>query len=211
MYKPTHTRYQNHAFSPSKITKYFFSSFIAAYILVLLPLSAKASQEASTIFSLIDKRLSYMKDVAAYKALNHEAIEDIAREAVVLEKSKVQAEKLGLDPSSVMHFFEAQINAAKAIQYRYRADWLSVPLPSNYQPSDLKAEIRPALIELGNEILITVQRYLSSGKTFSRTALNEFINSISTTQLTEADKRQLYEGLSEIRLKKDEQAVRKKG
>ena len=111
------------------------------------------------------------------------------------------AEQLGLDPESVTRFFEAQISAAKAIQYRYRADWLSNPLPENYQPQDLKAKIRPALIDLGNKILVSIKNSLTKGNAYSQEMQSKFIESISTPQLTDADKKQLFQGLSEIKLK----------
>ena len=79
------------------------------------------------IFSTINERLSYMEDVALFKAQNHLPIEDIQRESVVINKAKVSASEQGLDPEIVKDFFQAQISVAKAIQYRYRADLLSQP------------------------------------------------------------------------------------
>ncbi len=79
------------------------------------------------VASLINQRLSYMKDVAGSKEKNHLAIEDLFQEEKVLSKAELEAEKLGLDGKSVKFFMQAQIDAAKAIQYRYRADWLSIP------------------------------------------------------------------------------------
>ncbi len=59
--------------------------------------------------------------------MNHLAIEDLAQEAKVLSNTMLEAEKLGLDGDSVKLFVQAQMDVAKAIQYRYRADWLSQP------------------------------------------------------------------------------------
>lgn len=76
---------------------------------------------------LVNQRLAYMKDVAGYKAQQHLPIEDLAQEARVLASTQAEAERLGLDPLSVRPFILAQMDAAKAIQYRYRADWLAQP------------------------------------------------------------------------------------
>lgn len=83
--------------------------------------------QSADVASLINQRLSHMKDVAGYKAQHHLAIEDLPQEAKVLANSVAEAEKLGLDGESVKPFIQAQMDAAKAIQYRYRADWLSSP------------------------------------------------------------------------------------
>ncbi|PPZ36046.1 gamma subclass chorismate mutase AroQ, partial [Escherichia coli] len=102
-------------------------------------LTAQAGKNEK-IAQLIDQRLDYMKDVAGYKAENHLPIEDLPQERKVIEKSLVETESLGLEGESVRNFMIAQISVAKTIQYRYRADWLSVP-EKNWKPRDL-ADIR---------------------------------------------------------------------
>lgn len=95
-------------------------------LFVIFSFHANAEENAaSTLFKTINDRLSYMEDVALFKAVNHLPIEDSVREKKVIANAKTSAASKGLDPDSVEAFFEAQISVAKAIQYRYRADLLS--------------------------------------------------------------------------------------
>ncbi len=190
----------NPGFLPYEWLKPVFSLLMAVCFLAAFPAYGLQNNEALAIFNLIDKRLGYMKDVAAYKARNHSPVEDLQREWAVIKSSREQAERLGLDPDSIEHFFEAQISAAKAIQYRYRADWLSSPLPADYKPADLITVIRPALMELGNDLLISIKQFLNRGYSFSPTQEKLFVKTIATARLSQADKVKLYRGLSEIKL-----------
>jgi chorismate mutase len=117
------------------------------------------------VASLINQRLFYMKDVAGYKANNHLAIEDLPQEAKVLANSVVQAEKLGLDGESVKPFIQAQMDAAKAIQYRYRADWLSAP-EKDWQSEPLE-QVRSKISVLSTAILTSVSTKLTTGTQFT--------------------------------------------
>jgi chorismate mutase len=99
---------------------------LASVTLSTLPLTVQASENGN-LPGLINERLSYMKDVASSKAENHQPVEVVAQEDRVLQDTQKVAEGLGLDPNSVKPFIVAQMSAAKAIQYRYRADWLSTP------------------------------------------------------------------------------------
>lgn len=96
---------------------------------------------------------------------SNKPIEDIGREQVVIDKASQSAEKVGLNKQSVVGFFEAQISAAKAIQYRYRADLLSQT--TSKTPRDLQTVIRPALIKLGKqintELVSSFSKYQNSG------------------------------------------------
>ena len=97
---------------------------LSLLFLTLTAFQASAAVKSSDIFKTINERLSYMEDVALYKAQKGIKIEDLARELVVVETASLSAQKAGLDIESVSEFFQAQISAAKAIQYRYRADLL---------------------------------------------------------------------------------------
>ena len=92
-----------------------------------------------------------MKDVAGYKAEQHLPIEDLTQEKKVLDQSLSEAESFGLNSETVKPFIVTQMNVAKAIQYRYRADWLSSP-ESNWKPQDL-AEVRLKISSLNTELL----------------------------------------------------------
>ncbi|WP_234912755.1 gamma subclass chorismate mutase AroQ, partial [Vibrio anguillarum] len=84
----------------------------------LISFNSIASVTSQDLFTAINLRLSYMEDVALYKAYNNEPIEDTKREAIVINNASISAEKEGLNKESVVDFFSAQISAAKAIQYR---------------------------------------------------------------------------------------------
>ncbi|QKN79800.1 chorismate mutase [Scandinavium goeteborgense] len=150
------------------------------------------------VASLINQRLSYMKDVSGYKANNHLAIEDIHQEIRVLSSSVLKAEKLRLDGESVKPFLQAQMDAAKAIQYRYRADWLSVQ-EGGWQPASLE-QVRSKISLLNTKILTDISTQLSKGELF--TDKTNFIKQLSQTHLKDSDKECLWYSLKKITLKK---------
>ncbi|MCL9780844.1 chorismate mutase [Vibrio sp. S4M6] len=170
------------------------------FLLIFATPFAFAAGNSSTLFQNINHRLGYMKDVALYKAQKHLQIEDTAREAVVIQKAQAQAKEIGLNPTSVKAFFVAQISAAKAIQYRYRADWLTDPAALNAKPLNLKTQVRPALITLGDQILSQIKAHLEQSGPFKNNEREQFVNSITVKNLTEADKNNLYNGLMKVRL-----------
>ncbi|MFS1537972.1 MAG: hypothetical protein ACL7BU_03975 [Candidatus Phlomobacter fragariae] len=53
------------------------------------------------------------------------------------------AETLGLDKKSIKLFIVYQMNVAKAIKYRYKADWLSMPetMIQYYNLADIRLKI----------------------------------------------------------------------
>ena len=162
--------------------------------------SDPAEPDASLVYQLIDERLSYMEEVALYKARNHQPVEDREREAVVLAKSVEKAEKLGLDPASVSDFYAAQISAAKAIQYRRRAALLFEPGVMDRKPRDLNTDIRPALISLGNNLAAAIREYLAAGGRFAGDQRQAFVARVGSDKLTREEKEILYEALGRIRL-----------
>lgn len=149
------------------------------------------------VSSLINERLSYMKDVAGYKANNHLAIEDLPQEAKVLDSAVIQAEKLGLDGESVKPFIQAQMDAAKAIQYRYRADWLSVPV-KDWQPEPLE-QVRSKISVLSTAILTSVNSKLAAGGQFNDKSA--FMSEFSLEHLKNSDKELLWDSLRKITVK----------
>lgn len=127
-------------------------------------------------------------------------IEDLARELVVIEKASLSAQKEGLDIESVSGFFQAQISAAKAIQYRYRADLLSAP--SDKTPVDLKEVIRPKLIHLGAKLNEELADFLNHGGAFKPSEIKEFSQTLTSPFLSENDKKMLFNALTKIQVQK---------
>ncbi|MGF1736783.1 chorismate mutase [Photobacterium satsumensis] len=171
---------------------------IVATLMCVFSLQVQATPSTNELFSTIAQRLSYMEDVGLYKSNHHLPIEDVAREEVVIDKASASAASVGLDRGSVEGFFRAQISAAKAIQYRYRADLLNEP--TSKEPRDLKAEVRPALIALGNQINQEIVEYLKEGGKLSEADWNAFSKVLDMNYLSQADKRALFDALAGIKL-----------
>lgn len=160
-------------------------------------LSIQADLSAEALFSTINERLSYMEDVALYKALQHIPIEDIAREIIVINTAKDSAAGQGLNPESIEDFFTAQMSAAKAIQFRYRADLLTAP--TDRIPRNLQSIVRPALINLGEEIVTKLVAHLSVHKDFTPQQFSLFSSALTSSYLKLEDKKLLFAALLKIR------------
>lgn len=144
-----------------------------------------AEVTVAELFSTIDERLGHMESVALYKAQNQLPIENMTREKIVIADAKQAAGLEGMNPDSIEEFFSAQISVAKAIQYRYRAELLSVP---NLSPAiDLDRTIRPAITELGSRIVTLLANHLKSTGTIKATDIEQFNLAISTRFVTVAD------------------------
>ncbi len=122
---------------------------LAAILAVGVTHAALASPAA--LFERIDARLELMDEVAAYKWQRGLPIEDLDRETVVLDRAAADALRFGLTPDSVRALFAAQIEAAKAIQAYWFERWAGGEAPP--PAPDLAADVRPALLRLGAEIL----------------------------------------------------------
>lgn len=171
--------------------RYFF------FLLIILSFQAGAEVTSEGLFETINERLSYMEDVALFKAENHRPIEDIERESVVIEKAKASAYDRGLDPSSVESFFKAQISVAKAIQFRHRADFLSQPLQR--KPKDLQREVRPSLIRLGDKIIEKMVMYIKARGSFKSIQFAEFDAVVNVKHVGFLDKQLLFNALQKVK------------
>ncbi len=139
-----------------------------------------------------------MEDVALFKAQNQIPVEDSAREQIVLRDAKELAATLGLDSQSMEQFFVAQINAAKAIQYRYRAELLTQDLPN--RTVNLDATIRPELDRLGVEIVRLFAEFLRAGSILGEKQREQFTLALRSSHLTQADKSALFDAMKQVRL-----------
>jgi cyclohexadienyl dehydratase len=107
---------------------------------------------AASLSDLVAQRLSFMKDVAAYKWQYKLPIENRAREAVVLESAVAQGLRFGLMATSSRAFFSVQIEAAKEVQRYWFDQWRQNPDRVPRHTTDLSAVIRPMLLVLGENI-----------------------------------------------------------
>lgn len=178
-------------------------------VLLLLAWTARASAAAideAPLFEAVAARLALMRDVAAFKARTGRPVEDQEREAVVLDRAVAGAVAAGLEATTVREFFRAQIDAAKIIQYRYRAEWLAYPDRLEGDPPDLAAQVRPALGRLGDEIVVRLRARLQTGPLPARpppdwhAALAE---RPTVAHLDPSDRDRLYDALRRVRVASD--------
>ncbi len=108
---------------------------------------------AGALTAAMTERLSLMEAVAWHKWNEELAIEDLARERVVLDKVVAAAEAGGVAADLATDFFQAQIAAAKQIQSRLFEDWRRAGQGRFADVPDLKAELRPAIGALTGRII----------------------------------------------------------
>lgn len=144
----------------------------------------------SALSSLLTERMALMRDVAAYKVKHHLPVEDIVREQNVLLQARSNAHEAGLEPQSVEPFISALMNAGKAIQYRYLADWL--PRPESFVTHRDLAGIRQRINELDKHLLLTISQRLRAG-TLSYTDRAVLAEKTVAPNLTEAEKDNLLD------------------
>ena len=86
-----------------------------------------------------------MPDVARHKYNSGAAVEDLTREAQVIEAVTTQAVAAGLDKDVAATFFQAQIDASKMIQAERIAVWKAESHAPFTDVPDLSTVIRPKL------------------------------------------------------------------
>ncbi|ATW32995.1 gamma subclass chorismate mutase AroQ [Candidatus Williamhamiltonella defendens] len=150
------------------------------------------------IFLLINQRLYYMEDIAAYKAEKQLAIEDVEQEKRILRNAMLLAEQKGITPNSIGPFFSALIHAAKLIQCRYQSDWQKKSITKKH-PQNL-AQMRYKLIQLNASLIERLYQALIAGQKFDKTTSGSMIKMIHHPQLSETYKRKIVTALQAIHL-----------
>ncbi len=118
---------------------------------------------ADDLYALVGERLSHMRDVAAFKWLHDQPVQDHAREQVVIEAALEQARNRGLLAGGAERFFREQIEAAKDIQRYWFERWQGSGGPS--KAPDLTVEIRPRLLTLGEQIIAELGHPMAHDRT----------------------------------------------
>lgn len=98
-------------------------------------------------------RLTIGEKVALAKWDSGKAVEDVPREAQVIQGAVKDGVAKGLDEASVSKFFNAQIEANKFVQYALLADWLRAGKAPEHAPVDLMKNIRPQLDEVQRSLI----------------------------------------------------------
>ena len=176
---------------------------VRLYVIVWLSLFSVFSvsaygetDENRDLYADINTRLSYMKAVALHKWQHKLAIEDVAREVLVINKSIAMAKEEGLVSQDIEPFFRIQIELAKKIQRQYHQYWSENGSPSEWQAENNTAaslsEIRPKLITLGKRIIQGVVNHQGEHdfSSFNQQINIEFINL--------QDKAELFQALTAI-------------
>lgn len=156
----------------------------------------------SATFELIRERLSYMEDVAGYKTRHQIPIEDLERERTVVDAAKKRASEIGLDPDSVVDFYESQIAAAKAIQFRFRAEFLVDERSRPGTETDLIGTIRPALLDIGARLAESIRDCLVEEGGFDPDGFDDFDAAVQLEHLHRVDTQRIYRALTGVRLAK---------
>lgn len=156
----------------------------------------KTEGSSNEVFNIINERLSYMEDVALFKAQRHLPIEDMERENLVVNEAIISAQNSGLSLTHMESFIRAQISVAKAVQYRHRADFLSNT--TQRKPRDLQKVVRPLLLHLNDKLIEQLVVYLKSYGSFNVDQYNEFEKAINVKHVTISDKQLIFRALQNV-------------
>lgn len=176
------------------MTLFFSSLFVCSNVFA----GSVSSVSLITLSKSLNERMQVMKEVAGYKAQHHLPVEDLPREQRVMDSMLKDAQQAGLDPRSVAPFVHALMNASKAIQYRYLADWLSAP--DNDAPVRDLADTRQQIQQLDTQLMRAISQQLMSGG-FHEADSAWLASQLSAPHLSQRDKHALLASLSLIQQK----------
>lgn len=130
--------------------------FLALSALLIWGMRVATGETDPTLQPLVEasaQRLTMAQKVALAKWDSVAAVEDIAREALVIQAAVKEGSAIGLDSSQVEAFFRAQIEANKLIQYSLLADWLRAGGAPEHASLDLVKDVRPQLDEIEKRLI----------------------------------------------------------
>jgi chorismate mutase len=127
--------------------------------LVLAAIGPARGQDAvGELRELIERRLSLMEDVARSKWTTGGPIEDLPREAALLQAGDKVAAQAGLPADEVRGLLKAQIEAAKLVQRRWFALWQAEKAGPFEGGAELLAARRPEIAALSERLVPTYAR-----------------------------------------------------
>ncbi len=173
-------------------------------------------------YQLIAERLEMMQEIAAWKRANETPVEDRAREKIVLDTARSDAQELGLDSTSVMPFVQEQMNAAKEVQRCWTKRWdeadekAATAVKSEWadpeekprglapeMPLDHLEQVRPRLLTINAMLMTTIKATLSAGADYGDAEdLMAFDRTIAIDCLSRARRNGIYKALTLIELAK---------
>jgi len=168
----------------------------------------RTAHPARNLLASLDERLSLMVAVARAKQTLGREVEDLPREARVLESAAATVRRTAAregsrppDDEAIRRLYRAQIEAAKWIQ----RDWLesqdSAPAAANDSAratarAQLDDQLRPALIFLGDRIATLV--VAASNRHLIDLRYEEVSQALSRHNLPEADLHALHDALVDV-------------
>lgn len=157
-----------------------------------MALAPAASGATPPLLQLIDQRLELMKPVALFKYRNHVPVEDLEREAIVLDNATRASQEHGIDPKTSRLFFQVQMKAAKEIQAywftRFDQDRPRGPTP------DLLGHLRPRLITLGDRIIEAI----AASESLNRSWRDTFVEYVDVEGLSDETRAELFQALIRV-------------
>lgn len=129
-----------------------------------LAAAATADEPVDTPAEPLDKlrtvmveRLAMMSDVAQYKWNEGLPVEDLEREAAVLDATVARAIEAGIDPDTAVRVIEAQIAAAKRIQTALFDSWTTEQAGSFADAPSLTETLRPRIGQLSGALIAALK------------------------------------------------------
>lgn len=116
------------------------------------PVPAAQPGALDPLVTVAEERLATADTVAVSKWGTHGAVEDPAREQVVLDTASRAAAPRGLAAPEVAAVFRDQIQASKVVQYGLLEDWTAEPAHAPQAPADL-AGVRTVLDQVTPRLL----------------------------------------------------------
>lgn len=135
----------------------FAGAAAVTLVAVSAPASATTAHHDDTDFvSLVDisaQRALIADDVAAFKFNTGGAIEDPAREQVLLDTVADMSADLGVDPAVAQAIFRDEIDGNKEVQYGLFDLWTAHPEQTPTEWPDLTTVIRPELDKITVDLM----------------------------------------------------------
>lgn len=115
--------------------------------------NAEPGNSLRSLVETLAERLVIAEKVALAKWDSGAAVEDVSREAQIIQAEVKDGDAMGLDSTQVEGFFRAQFEASKVIQYSLLAEWRHEGKAPAHAPVDLLKEVRPQLDELDRRLI----------------------------------------------------------
>jgi cyclohexadienyl dehydratase len=168
----------------------------------------RTARPLAALLSSLDERLTLMPAVADAKQILGTAIENPAREEIVLDSAVLAIQDAAHEsrttppsPIAIRRLFRAQIEAAKWIQIQHLQNAArelapAGPAERSDARSTLDETIRPALIYLGDRISMLIIACVAEPR--ENLAYADVARALERHDLPESNLRELYHALSEI-------------